>query len=118
MENNIILNKSLAFAGEVLRFAREIPLDCRNITSQLVRSGTSIGASITEAQGAESTIDFIHKLKIADKEARETEYWLNLLSNAERGGDQSKLREDLKEIQRLLNAIIGTCKRKLKKKAG
>jgi hypothetical protein len=41
-----------------------------------------------------------------------------LLSNTERGGDQTKLREDLREIQRLLNAIIGTCKRKLKKKAG
>lgn len=118
MENNIILNKSLSFAGEVMRFVMDIPFDCRAIASQLVRSGTSIGACITEAQGAESTIDFIHKLKIADKEARETEYWLNLLKNAERGGDQTKLREDLREIQRLLNAIIGTCKRKLKKKAG
>jgi four helix bundle protein len=118
MENNIILNKSVSFSGEVIRFAREIPVDCRTIASQLVRSGTSIGASIAEAQGAESTIDFVHKLKIADKEARETEYWLNLLSNTERGGDQTKLRVDLREIQRLLNAIIGTCKRKLKKKAG
>ena len=101
-----------------MRFAKEIPFDCKAIAYQLVRSGTSIGASITEAQGAESTIDFVHKLKIADKETRETEYWLTLLSNEDKGGDQTKLREDLKEIQRLLNAIISTCKRKYKKRAG
>ena len=113
MENNIIMNKSYSFARQVILFARDIPADCKALSYQLVRSGTSIGASISEAQGAESKIDFIHKLKIADKEARETEYWLNLLRNVERGGDQTKLREELTEIQRLLNAIISTCKKKL-----
>lgn len=116
MENNIILNKSLSFASSLILFARGIPPDAKAISYQLVRSGTSIGASVTEAQTAESRIDFIHKLKIADKEARETEYWLNLLKDGERGGDQTQLREDLKEIHRLLNAIISTCKRRLKER--
>jgi four helix bundle protein len=116
MENNIILHKSSSFAVEVIRFVRDIPVDCKIIGYQLVRSGTSIGASITEAQGAESKVDFVHKLKIADKEAKETEYWLNLLQHAERGGDQTRIREDLREIQRLLNAIISTCKRRLKQR--
>lgn len=110
------MNKSISFAGEVIRFAREIPPDCKAIAFQLVRSGTAIGASITEAQGAECKIDYVHKFKIAEKEARETVYWLDLLRNTERGGDQAKLREDLREVQRLLNAIISTCKRNLQKK--
>jgi four helix bundle protein len=116
MENNIILGKSYDLAKAVIFFAREIPPDCKNIAYQLVKSGTSIGASIHEAQTAESRIDFVHKLKIADKEAKETEYWLNLLKYTERGGDQTKLRELLQEIQRLLNSIIATCKRRLKEK--
>jgi len=111
MENNIILNKSSAFAREVVLFARAVQPDSKGLAFQLIRSGSSIGASVTEAQGAESKNDFVHKLKTANKEARETLYWLDLLRNVERGGDQEKLRADLQELQRLLNSIISTCKK-------
>ena len=115
MENNIILNKSFSLACELIRYARDIPPDSKALAFQLVRSGSSIGASVTEAQGAESKSDFVHKLKIADKEAKETLYWLNLLQNVDRGGDQEKIRSDLHEVQRLLNSIITTCKKGLPK---
>ena len=108
------MNKAYSFACNVIIFARDIPSDCKVLAHQLVRSGTSIGASVTEAQGTESKLDFVHKLKIADKEAKETEYWLDLLRKAGRGGDQVELRNELSEIQRLLNSIISTCKRSLK----
>jgi four helix bundle protein len=115
MENNIILNKSYAFACEVILYAREVPPDSKALAFQLIRSGSSIGASVTEAQSAESKSDFVHKLKIADKEARETLYWLNLLQNVDRGGDQGKLRSDLEEVQCLLSSIISTCKKSMAK---
>ena len=75
--NNVIVNKSFSFALKIVA-ACEILEEHRKyvISNQLLRSGTSIGASDREGQGAESRADFIHKLKIAFKEAEETEYWL------------------------------------------
>ena len=84
---------SSALAREVILFTSDVHPDSKALAFQLARSGCSIGTSITEAQGAESKNDFVHKLKIADKEARETLYWLDLLRNVDRGGDQEKLRE-------------------------
>jgi four helix bundle protein len=78
--------------------------------NQLLRSGTSIGANVREAQNAESKADFIHKLKIAAKEANETEYWLQLCKHAPEYPDPIGLLEDLVSINKVLNKIISSSK--------
>lgn len=74
-----IVRKSVAFSVDVIKYYR-ILLSKRefDIARQLKRSGTSIGANVFEAQYAESKLDFIHKMKLASKEASETLYWLTL----------------------------------------
>lgn len=82
------------------------------IASQLLRSGTSVGANIEEAQGAQSRKDFIHKMSIAYKEIRESGYWIRLLIDT-KIGDTNKL-NDLKlkatELSKILSSIIITSK--------
>lgn len=80
------------------------------IANQLMRSGTSIGANVHEAQNPESRADFIHKLKIAAKEADETEYWLLLCKFAESYPFQEELLDNLQNIKRIINRIINTAK--------
>jgi len=78
---NVVLEKSFAFNVRILKLYRFLLKQDRSlepILKQILRSGTLIGANITEAQNAPSTKDFINKLNISLKEARETEYWLNL----------------------------------------
>ena len=74
------------------------------IARQLIKSGTSIGANVREAQNAESKADFIHKLKIAAKEADETEYWLLLCQESDNYPDTEELRSDLTSIIKVLCA--------------
>lgn len=82
MQKNIIVEKSTEFALEIIEFTSLLKKEKHyEISSQLFRSGTSIGANINESQHAESRKDFIHKLKIAAKEASETRYWLFLALN-------------------------------------
>lgn len=90
------------------------------LSKQILRSGTSIGANIEESVHAQSKIDFIHKLSIAQKEANETNYWLRLLKDAEYidGKLAESFLSDCEEIQRLLTASIKTAKSNLKKAAG
>ena len=76
----------------------------RTLAKQLIRSGTSIGANVEESQAAQSTADFVHKLEIALKEARETRYWLRLLMAAELFPD-SRLRPLLNEAEELIKII-------------
>jgi four helix bundle protein len=83
------------------------------IARQLLKSGTSIGANVREAQSAESLSDFIHKLKIAAKEADETEYWLELCQRARSYPNPEGLIEMNKEIIKLLTSIITKSKAKL-----
>ena len=78
------------------------------IANQLLKSGTSIGPNFFESQSAESRADFIHKLKIAIKEADETEYWLFLCDAHESYPDCKELLSDLSEILKILNKIIST----------
>ena len=82
------------------------------IANQLLKSGTSIGANSKESQNAESKADFIHKLKIAIKEADETEYWLLLCKYSENYPFEESLLEEIKEIQKIINSIINTSKSK------
>ena len=81
---NVIVNKSVRFALSVIRYCEVLEHDRKYvIAKQLMRSGTSIGANIFEAQNAESRADFVHKLKIAAKEASETLYWLILCEQSD-----------------------------------
>ncbi len=111
--SNIILEKSFAFALEIIEFSEKLIERKRyRMADQLFRSGTSIGANLREAQNAESKKDFLHKVKIAAKEADETAYWLELCKSSPHYPHEEKLPILLKEIQRILNSIISTMKRK------
>ncbi|MDP2424190.1 MAG: four helix bundle protein [Bacteroidales bacterium] len=80
-KENIILTKTFNFALVVIEVCRWLQTEKKEcvISNQLINSGTSIGANIREAQEAESKADFIHKCSIANKESRETNYWIDLL---------------------------------------
>lgn len=83
------------------------------IAKQLLRSGTSIGANIREAQGAESKADFIHKLKISHKEAFETRYWIDLTKASKNYPNPgTEIEEKLESVLKLLNKIIASSRRK------
>lgn len=109
---NIILEKSLEFALEIIEYAELLEAQKKYVIShQLLKSGTSIGANINEAQSCESRADFIHKLKIAAKEAQETSYWLTLCNKVNTYPSNLSLPVKLEEIQRLLSSIISSSKR-------
>src|SRR5690606_38556779 len=81
LQDNIIIEKTFLFSLKILKYGQQLQEEKHFVLSnQLIRSGTSVGANTREAQNAESKADFIHKFKIAAKEADETEYWL-LLAN-------------------------------------
>jgi len=82
-KNNIILSKTIAFSLAVIEYVELLEERKKFvIAKQLMRSGTSIGANVHEAQNAESKADFIHKFKVAAKEVEETKYWLFLCNEA------------------------------------
>lgn len=113
---NIVVELSLAFALEIIEFSELLEEKRKFVISrQLLKSGTSIGANIREAQNAESKADFIHKLKIAAKEADETEYWLLLCMNAKNYPDPHELICKLESLQKLLTKIIYSTKTNLSK---
>jgi four helix bundle protein len=80
------------------------------IARQLLRSGTSIGANVHEAQNAESKADFIHKIKLSAKEADETEYWLLLCKNSPSYPFEDQLLTDVRELIKILSKILSTSK--------
>ena len=109
MKENIIMRKSFAFSVRIMNLQKYLTRQKGEyvVSRQICKSGTSIGANIAEAQRAQSTADFVAKLKIALKEANETQYWLRLLYDTEyltkRGF--TSLHNDLEEILRILTAI-------------
>ncbi len=108
---NVIVEKSVEFSLAIIRFTQVLEQDKKFvIAKQLLRSGTSIGANIFEAQNAESKADFIHKMKIAAKEASETLYWLILCERSETYPFDRSLPYNLAEIIRILSRIIATAK--------
>jgi four helix bundle protein len=108
---NVILSKSFQFALDVIEFAEFLNENRKFVISnQLLKSGTSIGANIREAQGAESKNDFVHKLKISYKEAEETEYWLDICKHSKNYPDPGKLLQEIIEIKKILSRIITTMK--------
>ena len=117
MKENIIREKSYQFAIKIINFYKYLVYKQREyiLARQLLRSGTSIGANIEEAIGGQSRSDFIHKLSIAYKEARETNYWIKLLKDTKIISDEESrsLLSDCNEIIKILGAIQKTTKSNL-----
>jgi four helix bundle protein len=110
--SNIILEQSFIFAKEIIGLCDRLYENRKYIlANQLLKSGTSIGANIREAQGAESRLDFVHKMKIAAKEAEETDYWLSLLHDVYELPAAKDLQKKLLSIRKLLSKIISSSKR-------
>ena len=113
---SIIAKKAYAFAIDVVKLYKKLIADNKEfvLSKQLLRSGTSIGANINEAVSGQSKRDFVHKLSIALKEARETSYWLNLLRDSDFINQASFEDTDKKctEIIKILSSIILTTKEK------
>lgn len=108
---NLILDQSFQFALDIITFTDQLEEQRKyTISKQLGKSGTSIGANVREAQHPESKNDFVHKLKIASKEASETEYWLLLCKESPSLPDPGDLLLKINSIQRILSSIISTCK--------
>jgi len=110
-KKNAIVEKSFEFALAIIEYAEELENFRKYVLSkQVLKSGTSIGANIRESQSAESKADFVHKLKIAAKEAEETVYWLLLCKHSKTYPNCDNLFPLLNEIQRLLTSIISSTK--------
>lgn len=110
---NIIVEKSLLFSIEIVKFCELLEQKRKYVVAkQLLRSGTSIGANVFEAQHAESRADFVHKLKIAAKEANETLYWLLICEKSEQYPENSSLKKAVEELIRIISRIIISCKKK------
>lgn len=114
--NSIIAKKSYAFALEIISIYKYLVSDKKEfvLSKQLLRCGTSIGANVHEAISSESKRDFVHKLSIALKEAKETSYWLNLLNDANYISKEqfNDLNITCTELIKILNSIILTMKAK------
>ncbi|MCR5064105.1 MAG: four helix bundle protein [Treponema sp.] len=119
LESNLILDKSKAFAVRIIKFYKYLCEEKKEfvLSKQILRSGTSIGANARESKNAQSKADFIHKLSIALKEADETAYWFELLT--ESGIVQEEQVHDLYEANieliKIMTAIIKTSKKGRKK---
>lgn len=110
-KENIIANKSFQFALKMVLYCELLEEHKKFVVSrQLLRSGTSIGANVREAQNSESKADFIHKIKIAAKEADETEYWLLICKNSPSYMFENQLLDDVQELLRILSKIISSSK--------
>jgi len=116
MKENVLLDKSFRFAVRIVKLYKYL-CDTQEefvLSKQLLRCGTSIGANISESQDAQSKNDFISKLSISLKEARETKYWIELLKETDYLSDNeaNNIKQDLVEIIKLLVSIIKSTKNK------
>ena len=115
MKKNVLREKSFDFALKIIDLHKTLIADKKEfvLSKQLLRSGTSIGANVREAEYAQSKPDFIHKLSIALKEANETDYWIELLflSGYLERNDFDQIKAKVTEQLKLLTSIINTAKR-------
>lgn len=117
MKENLIQTKTYEFALRIIETSRQIQKKNDFVLSkQLLKSGTSIGANIEESIGAQSKKDFLNKMSIAYKEARETKYWLRLLRDSKTldSALSKELLFSVEEILRIIGAIQQTTKSKLR----
>ena len=110
MRQNIIKDKTFRFSLEIIVLYKKLIEDKEYVLSkQLLRSATSIGANVVEAEAAQSKADFITKMSIASKEARETRYWLQLLQESTlTNADMRSPVEEIEDIINILAAIVKT----------
>lgn len=113
-----ITNRTFDFALAILKFVQHLnkqqySADRNVLTKQLLRSGTSVGANVEEAQSGQSRADFISKMSIALKEARETNYWLRLMASGSIVSldEVTELLRESEELKKILGAIIVSSKR-------
>ncbi|MCK5822463.1 MAG: four helix bundle protein [Bacteroidales bacterium] len=113
-ENNVVKTKSYDFALRIIKLYQYIVSEKKEYTlsKQILRSGTSIGANVEEAIGGQSKKDFVAKLSISYKEARETHYWLRLLTDIGYISNElsSSLINDCEELLKIIGSIIKTVK--------
>lgn len=114
MKENIVRNKSFAFSVRIVKLYQYL---CEHkkefvLSKQLLRSGTSVGAMVREAEHAETKKDFVHKMAIAQKEINETIYWLELIeaTNYLTKKQFESVNADAVEIIKLITTIIKTTK--------
>ena len=111
---NVVKDKSYAFALRMVKAYKYLAQEHREfvLSKQALRSGTSIGALVREAEHAQSQADFINKMSIALKEANETEYWLMLLKDSDYLDEKTfaSIHKDCDELIRLLVSIVKTAK--------
>lgn len=114
MKENVIQQKSFTFAIRVVNAYKHLTEQKKEfvLSKQLLRSGTSIGANVEEATGGQSKKDFIAKISISYKEARETKYWLNLLTATDYLDEKlsKSLLDDAEELCKILSSILLTTK--------
>ncbi|MFT4661445.1 MAG: four helix bundle protein [Ulvibacter sp.] len=117
-KDNLIVSLTFDFSLKIIEFSEALrELRKFEMSSQIFRSGTSIGANIREAQNAESRADFIHKFKISAKEADELEYWLTLCKASDfYPSPDDVLISDLESIVKIVSKIIASTKRVADKK--
>ncbi|MES2649867.1 MAG: four helix bundle protein [Bacteroidota bacterium] len=112
IDSNPILKLSFDFSLAIIEYSELLESLRRfNLSNQLFRSGTSIGANAMEAQNAESKADFIHKMKIAAKESEETQYWLLICRHAKNYPDCEVLIDKLEAISKILSKILQSSKK-------
>ena len=118
MKENILKDKSFNFAVRIVNLYKFLKKEHGEyiLSQQLIRSGTSIGAIVREAEHAESIKDFVHKLSIGLKEANESKYWLDLLFATEFITNKmyESLNKDCEELLKLLIASVKTSRLKIK----
>lgn len=112
MKDNIILDKSLDFAIRIVKLYKYLCDEKKEyvLSKQLMRSGTSVGANINEAQAGQTKADFVAKMAIASKEARESKYWIDLLIKTDyldiNENHVQSLQNDIEEIIKILTSIV------------
>ena len=114
MKESIVRKKSYLFALRMIKAYKYLTQEQREfvLSKQVLRSGTSIGALVKEAEHAQSRADFVNKMNVALKEANETEYWLMLLKDSEYIEEKSynSIHQDCSELIKLLASIVKTSK--------
>lgn len=116
-KENVLLIKSFAFAIRIVKLYQYLVAEKKEyvLSKQLLRSGTSVGALVREAQNAESKADFIHKLGIAQKECDETSYWLELLKETDylNNDEFESINGNAVELLKIIRSSILTIKQKI-----
>lgn len=120
MPNNVkydLEERTARFGADVINFVKQLPAGPVNspLINQLVRSATSVGANYCEADDAQSKMDFIHKLSICKKEARETTHWFKMIKTAEPASVElaDRLSKEATELNLIFNAIINSTKKNI-----